>query len=274
MDALQGNAPQSKDLYGKTDVIRSTTKEDLLRFHRRGYHPNNVDLFLAGTIPIDIEQRVRNYFDEFKRGHSEKKELPELPPLTKQHIFEYHEPSLLNADTPEESPAQVSMTWVVPTVTSKDTLGLYVLAHILYTSGGRLPHRIREQEGISYGINGGYSTDHMIGQYNIGGDIKANRLEDGLRIIFEEMNTLKSVPVTKKELDNVKTRSKYELAKSLGSNDGQIRAMLGKRYLDRTPQQIIKQIDAITPEYLQKLARQHLPARDGNYMLVINTPFK
>lgn len=72
---------------GKKSVIESATAQDLKKFHKRGYVPNNMDLILVGALPENIDELIEETFASMKPGLLIRLYLKEIRNLTVQRYY-------------------------------------------------------------------------------------------------------------------------------------------------------------------------------------------
>jgi predicted Zn-dependent peptidase len=73
---LMLNHPYGRPVYGRPETIGGLSREDMERFYRRLFVPNNAALAIVGNLPIaEMEARVRAVFGPVPRG-----EPPPVPP--------------------------------------------------------------------------------------------------------------------------------------------------------------------------------------------------
>jgi zinc protease len=145
--ALYGkNSPLDYSILGKDEVVESTTRNELQKFHSRGYHPNNMDFVLVGGLPKNIKKLVEKYFGDYKPGPGKKFEFPKNSPLTKKSKNHSYAPELINKDHPEASSATLSMAFFAPTKKEKDEYSIEILNEIL--GGSELKENLQDEKII------------------------------------------------------------------------------------------------------------------------------
>ena len=135
-----------------------------------------------------------------------------------------------------------------------------VLATML--SGGmssRLFQRLRDEMGICYYVraeNDTY-TDHGVLQVSAGLDNK--RVADGIVAIMEEFKRLKNENISENELNKVKQQLQGNLYLGLETSDSFAEYSGYQEVLNKpikTPEQIIAEIQAVTPMDVKKIANK------------------
>ena len=262
---------------GKEEIINAATIEDLDKFHKRGYSPNNADLICVGALPENIEGIIRDNFSEFKQGSGKKIEFARNPPLSQSTIYHYSAPELINQDNPEQSNAQLKMSIVAPNEIDEDSYAFGMLAKILGgDTNSRLFTSISQKKGLAYGIGALYDLYNNQGVVDFNGQILATKANEAIDIIFEEMSKLRTELVPQDSLDRLKRNSRYHIAKTYEFNAGHVASI--ELLLDKglTPEYILKKIEEVTPEKIREVAIKYLPQdrENGKYVLSLRDPLK
>ncbi len=147
---------------GIRDVFDQLTHEDVLRYYRRRYLPNNLFLVVAGDVEPD---RLRSDAEELlgfaKRGPLEPVVLPEEPPqLGRRETSQYFQADL----------AYFNLGWHVPGV-SHDDMAPVDAASVILGGGAssRLYKELREKEGLVYGVGAYAYTPSFPGLLTVSG---------------------------------------------------------------------------------------------------------
>ncbi len=271
------NSPHSYLILGKEEIVTSGSIDSLRRFHGRGYHPNNMELILAGGLPQNVEELIRQNFESFKSGSGKKFQFPRNPSLTSAITLHTSAPDQYNVDNPSQSSAEIAMALVAPTAADEDTFVIRLLVSVLGGGGhGRLFDRVSNMEGLAYSIGAQYDAENNRGAIYIGGNVDARRAFKAVDVIFEEMTKLRTVLVSQDILENLKRNAWYNVAKSFETNEGRIYAIEKKLDCGKTPEFILEQINAVTPKRILEAAIKYLPSSraDGKYVLLLRDPLK
>ncbi len=275
--ALYREHPARYSGFGKEKLIEKASVKDIERLHLRGYHPNNMEIIIAGNLPDNIEELITKYFENFPSGQDTRLDFPELSKLEKKTILHTYAPDLYNHDIPEESSSEITLAWIAPHNLHPDYHTNFILCQILGNDeNSRLFKELRTKKGLVYGIN-----TNMSGAYNAGVNVVLTTVpsrlqEEVIENIFRQMNRIKKKGVTKKETEKIKNAAKYGIASSSGTNMGAIQEVERILDLGRNFEDIMKAYDKITPEDVKKMAEKYFPEdRDnGKYVLWIRDPLK
>ncbi|MDR1847169.1 MAG: insulinase family protein [Bacteroidales bacterium] len=127
--------------------------------------------------------------------------------------------------------------------------------------GSRLMSNIREQKGLSYGINSILFSYKKAGVIYVSADVKANEYELAIKEIRNEMDILRNEKMKEEELNRIKNYLKGEIMRSLdGSFDLSERYayLLSKGMPTDYHSKFLETVNTITTSDLQTLTAQYL----------------
>ena len=138
-------------------------------------------------------------------------------------------------------------------------LGNHVLGG---TSAARLFSRVREHEGLSYGVFSNFRAEMLDpnAQLRVSGICNPNNMPKVRQLIGEEVARLASQGVTKEELDEAK-RSYLERGMSRTQDSALGGILSGQLYAGRTMQQeadFEAKLKALTPEQVTAAAKKYI----------------
>lgn len=175
-------------------TVASITRDDLLAFHQRFVHPNNIILGLVGDFdPATMEKQLRTAFEGWQKGPQAPAPVKDITPAKPGIYF-----------VSKQDVTQANIEFVAPG-TTKDTpdyAAIQVMNEILGGGfSGRLMNRLRSQMGLTYGIGGGIGTgwDHP-GLFRIETSTKSATTLQSIDAIHKEIDALLNQPFTAEEL--------------------------------------------------------------------------
>lgn len=268
--------PRGREVIGKEEVIRKADLAQIRGFHSRGFHPNNMDLILAGGLPEDTEAMVKEYFGAIPAGENTRKDFPILKPLQGKKIIHRFAPEKCNVDNPEESSAQLLLVSTAPAEPHPDEYAFRTMSQILGgDSSSFLFQNMGLRKGLAYDVSTSYEGGYNCGRWHANANVPATRIEGAINTIFEEIKRIKTQEVPNKTVDRVKRFAKYGLAKRFESNDGNVSAIELKLDEGLTPESHMQGFSEVTPERVLEVANKYLPDQEkGNYILYIADPLK
>lgn len=186
------------------DTVAAVTREDLLAWHQKTVHPNNIILGIAGDFePAQMEARLRQAFASWAKG-----------PAVEKVKFDFKEPKAGIYFIPKDdvNQSQIRMVHLGTTRDNPDYYALEVMNEVLGGGfSGRLLRSIRSKKGLAYSAGGGVGTnfDHP-GLFRASMGTKSETTAGAIDALFEELESLKKVPATQEEL----TRARQTLLNS------------------------------------------------------------
>jgi len=186
--------PKGKSNLGKEEIIKEVDLEKIKEFHSIGFHPNNMDLIIAGNLPENIEEIIDKYFGPIPKGNNTRKKFPEGKPLQEKTIIHRPAQYRYNADNPEESSAHLTLSCIFPANLHPDEYALRTMSRIL---GGEDTNSFLFQnmslgKGLAYDVSTSYNGDFNCGEWNAHADVPANRINESVDTIFEEIERIKT----------------------------------------------------------------------------------
>lgn len=179
-------------------TIASITRDDLLAFHKKYVHPNNIILGLVGDFDsAQMEKKLRTAFASWPRGPQAPKP-PEIGTPAKPGVY------YIAKDDVTQS--YINFVHGGTTRSNPDYYALQVLNEIF--GGGfssRLFSRIRSQAGLAYAVSGGVGTDwDHPGLTRIFMGTKSGTTAEAIQALRKEMAGLNTEPFTAEELQVAK----------------------------------------------------------------------
>ena len=194
----------SKLIYGAQSVfarhpeyatIDAITREDLIAFHQKYFHPNNVMLGVWGDFKTkDMVKKLRTRFADWKKGDFQRPPTPPVP-----YNFDYSVNFIRKEDVNQST---ILLGHLGGRLDNPDYFALRVMNEIL--SGGfasRLFSRVRSDQGLAYAVFGQYGANFDYpGQFYAGCMTKSQTTVEAIKSLLHEIELLKQEEVTDKEL--------------------------------------------------------------------------
>lgn len=234
------------------------TRSDLVDHHQKTYTADNCKIFISGKWSTDIEALLEKELARLPRGGEAqpRADLPMVPTIpTEEHIS-------MN----EKVQSAIRIGRPLFDINHPDYIPVYLL-HILLGGyfGSRLSRVIREEKGLTYGIN--TVMDNMLkgGCLLIATEVDKTYTQQTIDAIHGEIQDLINHGVDDDELQQMISYLKGYL---LSSIDGVFKTanvikgltMAGTDvgYLDR----LQAKMETITPREIQEMARRYLQRQD------------
>jgi zinc protease len=257
------NWQSSHSLIGSFEDLNNATVQDVAKFFKTYYAPNNAALAIVGDISIpEAKKEIETYF-----GDIPSQPQPKHPDLTEPPGFEAR--TTVYKDPLAKVPA-VIIGYLGPKRRSPDYYAMNMVDAI-FTAGDSSWFRQDLVKGkksvIQYEANLGWpfasAVDYRDPEpyamniiYNP--SFTAKQIVDQVN---EEIEKLQKAPIDAKELDRVKTQLRAGTIKSLQSSLSRARNLGQYTIFDNNPELINTELDAmlaVTPEQVQAAAKRYL----------------
>ena len=240
-----------RNILGNEAAVKGLTREDLLRFVRRNYHPGRMVVSSVGDIPFDCLVRlVERYFGEVE---GEEEPLVRVKP-------EVYVPrrKVVERETYQNHCVLGSVAY---DYMQDKRLALSLLVNILGGTGmnSRLYLNIRERYGLAYNIEAAYTPYSDTGIFTVYFGCDAEDLERCLQLCRREMETFCRQPLGRMQLLKAKRQMTGQMMIA-AENYENMMLSIGKSFLvygkvDET-ETVCTEVEGVTPELLQEVAQE------------------
>ncbi|HEX2059348.1 MAG TPA: pitrilysin family protein, partial [Thermoanaerobaculia bacterium] len=175
-------------------TIASITRDDLLAFHKRTVHPNNIIFSIIGDFDsAKMEKRLRDTFASWPRG----------PQIAKPEVAAYApKPGVYFIAKDDVTQANIAMVHPGIQRNNPDYPAIAVMNEI-FSGGfsGRLMQRLRSERGLTYGVGGGIGANwDYPGLFRVQMATKSGTTHESIEALRGEVTNLTTAPVTPAEL--------------------------------------------------------------------------
>ncbi len=251
-----GDTPLGRPIAGTTDSIRSLTRAQIARFHKRHYRPANMVVAAAGNVDhTALVRQVRTSFG--RNGFLHGNESP-VPPRRSDRGRRVT-PGTSTATRPFE---QVNLVLGMAGLTRQDDrrFALGVLNTAL--GGGtssRLFQEVREHRGLAYSVFSFASHHADSGLVGVSVGCLPSKLDDVLTVVRAELAKVAADGITADELARGKGQLRGGLVLGL-EDSGSRMSRLAKAELVYDEllsiDEVMARIDAVTLEDVREVAAQ------------------
>ena len=249
----------SRHPYGYTDIgteasIKSTSRDDLVRFWKTGFVPGNAALIVAGKIDsAELRALAEREFGAWPAGTAV---VPKLgTPTTTQA-------KLVIVDIPDAPQTQLRVTNIGVPRSTPDFEAITVMNNAL---GGLFSSRInlnlREAHGYTYGAWSFFDTRRLAGPFIAAAGVRTDVTAPAVSEMLKELNGIRSAALTDKELALAKDAeirsvpSNFETAGNAANHYGTAYTYgLGLDYYSKLP----ARLTAVTSAAALEAARKHV----------------
>lgn len=250
--------------------VEALQRDDLATFYGERYGAASLVVVVVGDVESDrILDRLEKCFDSWKPGPAPQIPLPAVPPPAPANET-VRMPDKASADVVLAMPADLKRT-------DPDYLAASLANSALGQSSltSRLGVRVRDTEGLTYGIHSSFSSTHIAGPFVVSLTVKPESRNAALSSTLEEIRRFVSGGMTEKELAEEKSSRAGRFQVDLGSNGGIAQALeaaiyygFGVSYLDEFPAKVA----AVTREEADAAFRRRV--RPEGFTIVSAGTFK
>jgi predicted Zn-dependent peptidase len=266
MGLLWPNHPLGESLIGSSETLQGIDRPTLEKYYRSWYLPQNLVICACGPIARnEFHTLVKQEFGGWSAGEV----LPVLPVTEKL-------PDVAESLWVQDSDSQVSlqMAFRLPGRQDERTLAIRLLRRILSFGGGaRLSLRLREELGLTYSVEANCSLLGDTGYMAIDLSVAPENLLSAVTEVLKVMTELREQKIPAAELAAVVKSYQFDLEFSRDQSEAMaVRYGWGLQadYI-RTLEQDSRELQHLTPEYLQQVAGELLS--DKGMKLVVVGPW-
>jgi predicted Zn-dependent peptidase len=239
-----------RPILGTPTTLKRFRRKQVQEYYDCVYRADNLLIAAAGNLRHEeVIGLAQEYF-----GHLSAGETTHVSgePRAKPHITLRHKAELEQSHLVIGAPC--------PSLLSADRYITHILTLIL--GGGmssRLFQSIREDRGLAYTVFSSISPFTDSGYLSIYAAASTEQLTETIAATMDELRRIKVERVGEEELERTKDQLKSSLMLNLESTSARMSAlaqmeMTFERFF--SPDEIIRAVDAVTPESVQRLARE------------------
>jgi predicted Zn-dependent peptidase len=250
-ELLYGDQPAGWKIIGPEENIRSFSREAVIKYRAAHYRSASTIVIVAGLFDeADVLKQIESGFGSMSTGASE----PKAPVIERQA-----DPHVKTVFKDTDQTHVIIGVRAFPINDPRRPV-LRVLTAILGKGmSSRLFSRMRNELGICYYVDASQdlSTDH--GEFTISAGLDNSRVEQGIREILKECIRLKNELVPADELRKVKDYISGVTMLSLETSDARAEFCGYSEILKgrvESPEEALRNVEAVTPEQIQALARE------------------
>jgi len=247
--------PYSRKVEGTLESIEKIARDDMIAFHKKYFHPNNIILGISGDFNKDeIIKKLNTVFAGWKKEEIQFPEVPKVDRRFEKAVFYVYK---------DINQANVIMGHLGIHRKSPDYFPVMIMNFIL--GGGsftaRIPGRIRSDEGLAYSAYSAFQTSRDIGMFFVSCQTKLESTNRVISIALEETEKIRKSPIDKEELTQAKetfmnqfvfrfTTSASIVGQKVDIEYEELPLTYLETYLDN--------VQSVTHEDVQRVARKYL----------------
>lgn len=249
---LYGEHPYSS-VSATPESIAAMSRDDLIRFHRRRFIPNNAVLIAGGDIRrADALARIEELFGAWQPGELPSSEYP-TPPVR-------HGRAIYLVDRPGSAQSNIIIANSSITRTDPDYFSLLVMNTVLgANASSRIFMNLREDKGYTYGAYTSLDARRGGGSFRATAEVRTPVTGESLKEFFYELERIREELVTEKELLDAQNYLTGIFPIRLETLDGLIDQLIQIK-MHELPDDYLQtyreRVSAVTREEVQRVARR------------------
>ena len=249
-------------------TIAAITRQDLIDWHGKYVHPNNIILGISGDFDsAAMESRLRAAFDSWPKG----------PALPKNDV--HYDPAKPGYYLIPKEDVNQSNIRMVALGTTRDNPDYYAISVFNEAFGGgfssRLFNDIRTKRGLAYGVGGGIGANFgHPGVLQVSMGTKSQSTIEAIQAVREDIDNLSKDPITDDEIQRAKDAILNAFIFRLDSPDKILGERMTYEYYGYPPDWLDKyqtEIKKVTAADVNRVASKYLHKDQLAVLVVGNT---
>jgi predicted Zn-dependent peptidase len=221
-EILFNGHPIARNILGTPELIKTFSRENILKFMDENYHTDQIVLSSVGSIPMTKFIRLAERFF----GH-----IPEkLRTRKRSDVYNYRpETRIVQKDTFQ---AHCIIGNIAPNIFSPKRMSMVLLNNILggQSMNSRLNMALRERNGMAYNVESGYTGYFDTGEFSVYFGTDKENLDQAQALVYKELRKMKEQQMGVVQLSRAKKQLIGQLAIST-ENREDLMLSIGKSLL-------------------------------------------
>jgi len=259
------NHPYSRKTVGYKDTVVNITRDDIVAFHKKYFHPNNFIMGVSGDF--DTEEILKKMDDVFGKWEKTEIDFPEIVPVKKQFR------KSVNYIYKDINQAHVVAGHIGINRLNKDYFPIKILDFILGSGDfiARIPSKVRSDEGLAYSAYSTFYTPRDLGFFFVSCQTKSKSTVKAIKLSLNEVKKIREELVDDEELELAKDTYINQFIFNFTSSSTIVSQMVDIEY-EGLPlnylETYVDNIKAVTKEDLLRVSKEYLHP-DKMILLVI-----
>jgi zinc protease len=261
------NSPYARQ--SEYSTINAITRDDLVAFHKRFVHPNNMIVGFVGDFDsAAMEAKLRRAFESWPRGPEASKVAPRDVQSARTGVY----------FVPKEDVTQSNIYLVTGggiLRSDPDYYAVQVMNEVLSGGfSGRLMNKIRTEMGLAYGVGGGVGTEwDRPGLFRIWMGTKSESTAEAVKALRNEVAALHSKPFSADELSLAKETLLNSYIFTMDSKAKILNQQMGLEFYGYPADyygKYVSSIQNVTPEDVVRVAKKYVSPDKLSVLVVGN----
>lgn len=234
-------------------TVDAVTREDLVEFHKKYFHPNNTIMAVWGDFSYkDMVAKLKKHLEPWKRV---KVEVPSLPKVDYKYKY-----TVNFINKPDVNQSNIMIGHIGGLMNNPDFPALSVMNSIL--SYERMFKRVRSDEGLAYSVWGNYGASYTYpGLFSSGAQTKSESTVYAIELMLKEMERITEEKVSSEELAKAKDLYLNSYVFNFDSKAKIVNRLMTYVYYDyplNFMEKVKKGVEKVTKADVLRVAKKHL----------------
>ena len=248
-------SPARVPVIGYQEVIQGLSRDDVYRYYKLTYQPNNMVFSIAGNAdPEKMLAAFRKHVDAATPGREFSRDLPAEPPVLG--------PRSVVATFPKLGQAKLQIGFPTIRLDHPDLYALDLLAEVLGEGDSSLlVEELRDNRKLVSAV--GVTSDtpsYVDGTFEVSMELDANRISAATDAALQVLEKIKDEPIDPKRIERAKTLVKAARVKRLQTSE-EIASTLATDYMStgdpHFTDRYTQRIGQVTAAQIQAVARKY-----------------
>jgi zinc protease len=246
--------PYRLPVIGLIDVFNQLTSDDVMRYYRARYVPNNLTFIVVGDVDADaVVKQLGDFFKDYPAKSLAPVYIPSEPPqLGRREIHQEFVTEL----------TRLSLAWHIPEITHPDVPTLDLLSTILGDGrSSRLYRQLREESGLAHGVSAFSYTPGDPGLLGIDATVDPGNRDAARDLVLKIAEEIRANGVTPGELTKGKKISLSHHLGALTTMRGQASDLGSNWFLTRNlnfTRDYLDTVQKVTSDDIRRVAGKYL----------------
>ncbi|MBQ7528778.1 insulinase family protein [bacterium] len=203
---------QAVPVDGTAKTCASITRDDVVKFHKENYVPENISIFVAGNANTELvlstlEKHFGSWQSSGLNDHKRIKVSDKVNKIAKKDQGQ----TIYVVDRPGSAQSVIRVGCIGYECNRRDYFPLKVMNEVLGGSFmSHLNQNLRERNGYTYVASSRFELLSEPGPFRVSADVQTDKTVPALKEILKEIRSMRN-PIAKEELDRVKKHICYSL---------------------------------------------------------------
>jgi zinc protease len=251
---------------GTPETLMSITQDDLRSFHKQHFLPNNMLLAIVGDVSSqEAFAQAERVFGKWERGQVPPWKAIDPPPPTRRLVI---------VDKPDAVQTEIRVGQLAIPRKHPDYLAWDLTVKILGGEGANRLHRVlRSERGLTYGAEADTQAMKQAGDFVAETNTRTETTGEALRLTVEEFSKLQRQRVSERELDDAQAYLAGSFPLTIETPNDIATIVMNALFYELPLEEIAtfrERVQAITPDEIQRVARQYIKPDRLSIVLVGN----